>query len=314
MPTQTAAMTQSTVEIAPTWSMRRQSEKSTIATSASEMAWVATHDSEPVRYSRYWTMPMMPVDMISGIVNIAVHTNRNGMRRPLRYWNASRRYRYVPPAPGIAAPSSAHTSPSTSASTAPTIQPNTACGPPSAAIISGMVTNGPIPHICVMLTATAWRRPNLRSKPPSTSSTIMPPFPGAYLPAFEQRDAVRTERGLAFGLRAVEQRAPAPGGRRPRHAAAVAADRGRRHDLPAADERARLRSGVERLVGPGEGVGTASAQPPRAPDQPQLARLVGRLGGGAGRVGQAGGGHPLGRPGGVPGAPGGGGAAPPPGN
>src|SRR3954467_9547500 len=105
--------------------------------------------------------------MISGIVTTGVHTNRNGMSRPLRYWNASRRYRYVPPAPGIAAPSSAQTSPSASARSAPRIHPKTACGPPSVAIISGIVTNGPIPHICVMLSAIAERRPRLRSKPSS---------------------------------------------------------------------------------------------------------------------------------------------------
>ena len=35
-------------------------------------------------------MPMTPVDMISGM-SIAVQTNRNGIRRPVRYWKASRR-------------------------------------------------------------------------------------------------------------------------------------------------------------------------------------------------------------------------------
>jgi hypothetical protein len=34
---------------------------------------------------------MTPVDMISGMVSIAVQTNRNGMRRPVRYWKPSRR-------------------------------------------------------------------------------------------------------------------------------------------------------------------------------------------------------------------------------
>src|SRR4051794_7341545 len=58
-------------------------------------------------------------------------------------------------------------SPSASARSAPRIQPKTACGPPSVAIISGIVTNGPIPHICVMLSAMAERRPRLRSKPSS---------------------------------------------------------------------------------------------------------------------------------------------------
>jgi hypothetical protein len=30
--------------------------------------------------------------MISGMNRIAVQTKRNGMSRPVRYWNASRRY------------------------------------------------------------------------------------------------------------------------------------------------------------------------------------------------------------------------------
>jgi len=59
--------------------------------------------------------------MISGMVRTMVQINRNGISWQVRYWNASRRYRYVPPAPGIAAPSSAHTSPSQTASTAPAI-------------------------------------------------------------------------------------------------------------------------------------------------------------------------------------------------
>src|SRR4051812_18334389 len=42
-----------------------------------------------------------------------------------------------------------------------------ACGPPSVAIMSGIVTNGPIPHIWVMLIAIAERRPMLRRKPSS---------------------------------------------------------------------------------------------------------------------------------------------------
>ncbi len=34
---------------------------------------------------------MIPVDMISGMLSTAVHTNRNGISFPVRYWNASRR-------------------------------------------------------------------------------------------------------------------------------------------------------------------------------------------------------------------------------
>jgi hypothetical protein len=60
---------------------------------------------------------------------------------------------------GIAAPSSARTSPSQTASTAPAIQPTIACGPENVATISGIVMNGPIPTICVMLIAVAESRP-----------------------------------------------------------------------------------------------------------------------------------------------------------
>ncbi len=66
----------------------------------------------------------------------------------------------------MAAPSSAHTSPSQRASTAPATNPMTAWGPPNAATISGIVTNGPIPHIWLMLMAVAWNRPTRRTKPP----------------------------------------------------------------------------------------------------------------------------------------------------
>jgi len=48
---------------------------------------------------------------------------------------------------------------------APMIQPNMACGPAMAATIAGIVTNGPMPHIWVMLIAVAWTGPMLRSKP-----------------------------------------------------------------------------------------------------------------------------------------------------
>jgi len=45
----------------------------------------------------------------------------------------------------------------------PTTQPNIACGPCIVAIMTGMVTNGPMPHICVMLIAVACTGPILRS-------------------------------------------------------------------------------------------------------------------------------------------------------
>src|ERR1700735_806782 len=53
----------------------------------------------------------------------------------------------------MAAPSSAHTRPSAMARMAPTIHPMTACGPPIVATMIGMVMNGPMPHIWVILIA-----------------------------------------------------------------------------------------------------------------------------------------------------------------
>src|SRR5437879_2964144 len=64
----------------------------------------------------------------------------------------------------MAAPSSAHTSPSQIASSAPKIQPSIACGPPIALMISGMVMNGPTPIMSIMFSAVA-----LRSESPRTS-------------------------------------------------------------------------------------------------------------------------------------------------
>lgn len=51
--------------------------------------------------------------------------------------------------------------------TAPMSQPNMACGPPRVTTIAGMVTNGPMPHIWVMLMAVAWSGPIFRSSPGS---------------------------------------------------------------------------------------------------------------------------------------------------
>src|SRR4051794_25927601 len=70
---------------------------------------------------------------------------------------------YVPPAPGMAAPSSAQMRPSASERIAPMIQPNIASGPPMVATMAGIVTNGPMPHIWVMLIAVACSGPIWRS-------------------------------------------------------------------------------------------------------------------------------------------------------
>ena len=52
--------------------------------------------------------------------------------------------------------------PSHTTITSATIQPSIACGPPSAVISSGIVMNGPIPIMLIMLSAVAWSRPNRR--------------------------------------------------------------------------------------------------------------------------------------------------------
>ena len=55
----------------------------------------------------------------------------------------------------MAAPSSLQTMPSQITMTSATIQPSMAWGPPSALINSGIVMNGPIPIMLIMLRAVA---------------------------------------------------------------------------------------------------------------------------------------------------------------
>src|ERR1039457_4636095 len=62
----------------------------------------------------------------------------------------------------MAAPSSAQTSPSQSANTAPRIQPSIACGPPAAPTINGMVMNGPTPTMSIMFSVVALASPTPR--------------------------------------------------------------------------------------------------------------------------------------------------------
>src|SRR3990172_389973 len=92
----------------------------------------------------------------------------------------------------MAAPSCAHTSPSQSASSAPTNQPSIACGPPMAPTMSGMVMKGPTPTMSIMLSAVASFRPSPRT---SFSS------PGRGAPAWSRvgmgrRKDSRRRRGL----------------------------------------------------------------------------------------------------------------------
>ena len=62
----------------------------------------------------------------------------------------------------MAAPSSAHTSPSQIANSAPKIHPSIACGPPMAVMINGIVMNGPTPIMSVMFSAVALTTPTPR--------------------------------------------------------------------------------------------------------------------------------------------------------
>jgi hypothetical protein len=65
----------------------------------------------------------------------------------------------VPPDPGRRLLSSAQTNPSASATTAPTTQHSSACGPPITPTINGRVMNGPMPIMLFTLSAVACGRP-----------------------------------------------------------------------------------------------------------------------------------------------------------
>src|SRR5260370_10481637 len=87
----------------------------------------------------------------SGACTNVCHTNKNDISRPHRSGPyASRRKTYVPPAFGIAAPSSDHTKASSVARSAPASHAMRACGPPIARITRELTTNGPIPTISIM--------------------------------------------------------------------------------------------------------------------------------------------------------------------
>src|SRR5277367_1333908 len=112
------------------------------------------------KYDAYPASPMAPEAMESGAENESCQTNKNEISRPSLFRPyISRKYPYDPPDPGIAAPNSAHTSPSHSAKNAPSTQPNIACGPPIALMIKGMVMNGPTPIMSIMFSAVAPPRP-----------------------------------------------------------------------------------------------------------------------------------------------------------
>src|SRR6266567_4451569 len=82
----------------------------------------------------------------SGACTNVCHTNKNDISRPHRSGPyASRRKTYVPPAFGIAAPSSDHTKASSVARSAPASHAMRACGPPIARITRELTTNGQFP-------------------------------------------------------------------------------------------------------------------------------------------------------------------------
>src|SRR5690348_3873931 len=62
--------------------------------------------------------------------------------------------------------------PSDAARIAPAIQPTIACGPPIVATMIGIVMNGPMPHICVMLIVVPENRPIDRRKPVPRSDRL----------------------------------------------------------------------------------------------------------------------------------------------
>ena len=70
----------------------------------------------------------------------------------------------LPPDPGMAAPSSLQIIPSEIVITSATSQPSIACGPPRVDKSRGMVMNGPMPIMFVMLSAVASSKPKRRNK------------------------------------------------------------------------------------------------------------------------------------------------------
>src|SRR5215208_6959465 len=61
------------------------------------------------------------------------------------------------------------------ASTAPSTHPMSACGPPIAEIMSGIVMKGPMPTICDMLIVVAGKRPKALTKPSSLPCAVVSP-------------------------------------------------------------------------------------------------------------------------------------------
>ena len=84
-------ITHSAMVIARIDSIRRYSSQVTRPVAARLTRCTGHQPRSGKKYSRYSTMPMMPVDISRGIVSSTVQMNRNGISLPVRYWNASRR-------------------------------------------------------------------------------------------------------------------------------------------------------------------------------------------------------------------------------
>ena len=101
---------------------------------------------------------MQPDAIESGAEKQIWKRKRNEITRPYRPY-ACRRNTYEPPEPGSSAASSAVTSPSLIASRPPRIHASIPRPPPIALKMKGIVMNGPIPTMSIMLSATPRQRP-----------------------------------------------------------------------------------------------------------------------------------------------------------
>src|SRR6267142_2593684 len=156
----------SRTEIFPMVVIRRYSRITIKMTSPPEIAF-ACGGGKGYRYPAYFAKPIDADATESGACTNVCQTNKNDINRPHRSGPyASRKKTYVPPAFGIAAPSSDHTNASSVARSAPASHAMSACGPPIARITRELTTNGPMPTISIMFSATASLSPRPRSRAP----------------------------------------------------------------------------------------------------------------------------------------------------
>src|SRR5216684_7575976 len=121
---------QSNTEIFPMVAIRRYSKITIKTTRLPEMAFPCS-GVKGYRYPAYFAKPIEADATDSGACTSVCHTNKKDINRPHRCGPyASRRKTYVPPAFGIAAPSSDHTKASSVARSAPASHAISACGPP----------------------------------------------------------------------------------------------------------------------------------------------------------------------------------------